>query len=363
MKNIFVSASSLSSGGGFNILLQFLENIDEDNNYTVLVSDTVSLAKLPDISCVNYIVAKGIFCRLAWDFYKISNFIKKSKLTFHACISLQNTTVNCNGIKQIVYLHQGIPLHDTRWSFFKKDEAKYAFYKYIYPFFIFRFFDGSTDFVVQTQWMKDSLVEKFNIKPTCIHILKPTVNKLFLEVGNNSIGSLRKKKLFFYPASPELFKNHLLILKGMLLLIQGGKEPNAEIVFTINDTDEDSRCIVDFVNSNNSLRPYVNFVGAVNAETVLDYYLKSDAVLFSSYIESFGLPLLEAAVLGKKILCLDTSFSREILSKYEGVSFLVNEPQSWANELSAIISKPKVEIYNGLEASSPSGWNNFFKLI
>ena len=48
--------------------------------------------------------------------------------------------------------------------------------------------------------------------------------------------------------------------------------------------------------------------------------LKS-VLLFPSYIETFGLPLLEAKTIGSPIIASDTPFSKEITSNYNNVNY------------------------------------------
>jgi len=49
-------------------------------------------------------------------------------------------------------------------------------------------------------------------------------------------------------------------------------------------------------------------------------YAKS-ILVFPSYVESFGLPLLEAKLTGTYIIASDTPFCREILNGYDNVEF------------------------------------------
>ena len=44
-------------------------------------------------------------------------------------------------------------------------------------------------------------------------------------------------------------------------------------------------------------------------------------LIFPSYIESFGLPLIEAALHADVVLAADTEFSRELLSNYSNVYY------------------------------------------
>ena len=54
--------------------------------------------------------------------------------------------------------------------------------------------------------------------------------------------------------------------------------------------------------------------------------------MFPSIVETFGLPLLEAKLSKTKIFCMETDFSREILTGYESALFFKN-----SNQLSDLI--------------------------
>ena len=62
------------------------------------------------------------------------------------------------------------------------------------------------------------------------------------------------------------------------------------------------------------------FIGSVGIEIVFEYYSKS-VLIFPSYIETFGLPMLEAKMHESPILASDCAFSNEILAGYDKAIF------------------------------------------
>ena len=64
----------------------------------------------------------------------------------------------------------------------------------------------------------------------------------------------------------------------------------------------------------------VKFCGQIPRDEVFDFYTRS-VLLFPSYVESYGLPLLEAKLTGTYIIASDCPFSREILSEYGKAAF------------------------------------------
>ena len=64
----------------------------------------------------------------------------------------------------------------------------------------------------------------------------------------------------------------------------------------------------------------IEFIGSIDIEAVYEYYSKS-ILIFPSYIETFGLPMLEAKMHKSPILASDCAFSHEILDGYSDVKF------------------------------------------
>ena len=64
----------------------------------------------------------------------------------------------------------------------------------------------------------------------------------------------------------------------------------------------------------------VSFVGRLNEEEMRKMYLET-TLIFPSYIETVGLPLLEAQVFDSWILCSNLEYSRESIGSYSKAKF------------------------------------------
>lgn len=58
------------------------------------------------------------------------------------------------------------------------------------------------------------------------------------------------------------------------------------------------------------------FLGTISREDVFEWYTKS-VLLFSSFIETYGLPLKEAQLSNTPIIASNTDFAREVLKDYD----------------------------------------------
>lgn len=105
----------------------------------------------------------------------------------------------------------------------------------------------------------------------------------------------------------------------------------------------------------------IHLIGVQPYERICEYYRSCDALLFPSYIETFGLPLLEAAMTGMPIIAADLPYSREVLDGYEGVTFVpYDDSQAWAV---AIDQLEKGKRYLPIDISTRQGWKELFEEI
>lgn len=353
-KIIVVNATALTSGGALTILRDFISNIDDDinNKYYIFINKNIIHHINIEKSNIKLITTNihTVINRIYWDFYGLKKYLKKHKIIPNTIISLQNTSINFEykkyHTKQIIYLHQGIPLSDKSWSFFKKDEIKLAFYKYIYPFFIFRFYNHKyTTFIVQTNWMKQALNKTFKINLDNIKVIKPNLSHIIsINTNINQINKLNltHKFVLFYPTSAVKFKNYTEIAYAINYIKNNKKYydlgldiNNIALYITIDKTSD-----LKFYNliKKLDLEDNIIFLGHLNYDKVLEYYNSMTALVFPSYIESLGLPLIEATIFNKPIIAINQNYSKEVLSEYTNKILADgNNHKQWAEAISKII--------------------------
>ncbi|HGS4980832.1 TPA: glycosyltransferase [Vibrio parahaemolyticus] len=368
--SVFVSATSIVSGGALNILKQFIINAKPNVEFIIAINSKVILeSKYTEKNNLTFIkvIENGRLDRLKWDVWKARNEIDKQKEKINLVVSLQNTTLNVGDIRQIVYVHQGIFLHETTWSPFKPNERKYAFYKYIYPMFIFGFARKNTQYVVQTEWMRRRMLQKYKISHENVFNIKPDIvpwDDISEPYSYKTGGDC--SRILFYPATGEIFKNHLLVLKSIKILhddfTASNRKLNLKAIFTLDLRTRSNLHISEYLDQNPDIKQYCKFTGPIPYYQVKSLYELCGVVIFPSSIESFGLPLLEASMLGKKIISLDTDFAREVLDGYSGVEFIENDSQKWAQSLSELSESACNHIPRFVPKYKTS-WHDFFELI
>jgi glycosyltransferase involved in cell wall biosynthesis len=158
--------------------------------------------------------------------------------------------------------------------------------------------------------MKKKFIEELMINSNKIEVKRPKVDITIKEQFWKTKDSL---STFFYPASGVVFKNHKVIVDACLKL----KEEDIgdyKVIFTLNG--DENKHIAKLYNTVEENQLPIEFRGSIQRDEVFRLYLDS-VLLFTSYIETVGLPLIEARMHGTPIIAPDLEYSNEILLNYE----------------------------------------------
>lgn len=315
-------AASKNSGGAFSVLSDFFSDIqlNGENHEWIFLLDEKHFIETENIKIEAFPEIKKSWVKRLWfDLFSGKELINNFEPDLY--LSLQNTATLGVKCKQYVYLHQPLPYQkEKNFSFFKIKEIKFACYqKIIGRIFNYLFKKTDAEIIVQTKWMKESIKEKLKNK---VHLCAPSVE-------NNYYYNIEQQydcNTFFFPASNFLYKNHEVIFKALKYI----DNKDIKIFLTIEDNDipneyKDSRIVC---------------MGKISREKVFSFY-KTGTLIFPSYIESFGLPLLEARQAGAPIIAADTSFAREILNNYKNSVFFNKDDAKKLADLMTNISNNK----------------------
>lgn len=302
---------SAEYGGALTILNQMYERaINDKNNKWIFVT---SLPALKETNCIKNIrytwVKKSWFHRLYFDNFIAPRLIKKFKVD--EVLSLQNVIIPKVKVYQTVYVHQPLPFIDRRFTF--KENKLFWVYQNIIGKIIIKSMKNADKIIVQTKWMKESSIKKAAVDRSKIFLESPTVS---FEVSKYFDNEAESYKTFFYPSSGLLYKNHEVIVQAAKILTK--RNINFKVIFTL-DTDGNKH-VKDIYREIKSNNLPIEFAGKLNYTDVLENYTKS-VLIFPSYIETFGLPLLEAREHGAPILASNMPFSHEILEGYSKAKY------------------------------------------
>lgn len=349
MSIIVVNATALENSGGLIVLRQFIEAIPEDGSvYILFVSNKVELhCKQSNVRLVPVKGVKPICKRFFWDICGLSRWLKRHAIKPNLSISLQNTNFRTGyKIPNYIYFHQSIPFVSQKWSLFIKDQRSLWFYKNIYPWFVALLINKRTSVFVQLEYIKEGFSNFFRFPLSRIYVIRPNI-ELFPQSTWEKLGLMDETVNLFYPATLFFYKNHALLVDALKRINNND--------FTLYLTCEKS---ASFEITNES---FVKCIGLLSRKEIGEMYRKADALVFPSYIETFGLPLIEAASVGLPILCADLPYAREVLAGYEGVTFIDHtNPEAWAKKIGSLVKGEKYKPYLPPETDS---WNKLFEII
>jgi glycosyltransferase involved in cell wall biosynthesis len=132
---------------------------------------------------------------------------------------------------------------------------------------------------------------------------------------SRNISSLQKNPRglrLFYPAAEYPHKNHAIF----------------EELLSLDLTELIDRLVLTLpTNQLGSESQWLSCVGRLNHAQCLSEYKKADALIFPSVVESYGLPLVEAMVMGIPVIAADLPYAR-VLCGDEGIYFNPESPES-----------------------------------
>lgn len=360
--NIVVSAASLRMGGAVTIYNQFISHLREEigeNRYFIFVNKVL---QQPDIKGVQYYVPniESRSKRNWFDNKGCLEILTSEGFKPDAVISLQNTAVRClHGLPQLVYYHQPLPFFKREWNPFKREDLEKFLYKHFYLYFVKKSMDENVQFVVQTEFLKRGLVKRLGIDNSRVHVCFPDVelpDAASIEPYPFAVNTCN----FIFPALYSPHKSHIVLLKALTLMKQKTDIGKVRLYLTISK--EEAPVLYNYVEKN-GIGENVVFLGRLPYQTTLTLYKTADALLFPSTIETLGLPLIEAASFGLKIVAPDAEYAHEVLEGYEGVSFAEAEsPSAWAEELNHILVGGK-QTFTSYKPKEKKGWKDFFEII
>lgn len=292
-------------------------------------------AKTPDVHVIN--PQKSLLPNIVWrifDVFFLRFFLDpKSKLITLGDIPLRGFA------HQILFVQQA-HLLKASVNPYVGTSLQFALQR-----FIFRFGQPYVKkFIVQTEHMKRGLMESYDISAEKILVVKhpsPLELRPYQTKNNKSI------KLFF-PASPYAHKNFEIIFKSQQLISQ--KMPMVEILLT---------CDKKFFPQLKPDSDNIVFLGSISdRQKIIDIYKDSDALLFPSKLESYGLPVVEAIQAGMPVICSNLPHNSELCGG-GAYYFESDDPQSLVNAILAFISDLKSRQLKMATPWRTQSWDHF----
>ena len=151
-----------------------------------------------------------------------------------------------------------------------------------------------------------------------------------------------------------------MLLKALARILDKSIDLGSKIRYHFTFNKGDHQQIDRFINKC-GFQDNIVYEGVLSYEQLLTLYKSAHALLFPSYIESLGLPLIEAASFGIPIIASDLPFAHDVVGNYEGAQFVqYDKPELWEK---AIISSCDKKSYTPMLTEIQNAWQPFFELI
>jgi len=254
-----------------------------------------------------------------------SSWWKRMRFEYHDCLaiskrykpylwfSMHDMTPNVRAEVRAVYCHNASPFYP-----FSCHEAlfdwKFGLFNLLYRF-LYRINIKSNDFVVvQQDWLRREFLSHYGVSK--VVVAHPSVDQLPIK-GIAIKKDLSRSYRFFYPSYPRVFKNMEQILQAARRLEESGFD-RFEVWLTMNGTETPYAAEVRKKYEDLSV---VRWMGLQPRAEVFRLYKEADCLLFSSKLESWGMPITEFKTTGKPVLVADLPYAHETVGEYEKAAF------------------------------------------
>ncbi|EIC2137224.1 glycosyltransferase, partial [Citrobacter freundii] len=263
-------------------------------------------------------IKTGWLKRLKFEY--ITSFTLSKELNPDAWICLHDMSARVATANQFVYCHNPSPFYQASHLDLKYDRTFFLFtklYKYLYRVNI----KSNKLVIVQQQWIAKYFKENYSINN--LLVARPEAENIRnRETAQCNSVSTGVKRLL-YPAFPRTFKNFNILLDAMAILKKQQIHiyNKLNIILTFNKGMTKFGDFIIFECERRGLQN-IHFIGLKSKEKLDDIYRnETDALIFPSKLETWGLPLSEAKEFKLPILSADLPYAHETIGNYERVNF------------------------------------------
>lgn len=311
---LIVYAPSISAGGGMVLLEKFLK--DAPGEIALILIHSCKFNGFAESKVVNSIAIKNLLHRTFYEIYLIL-FLNKDDILL--CFGNLPPMLK-HKCRTYVYLQNKFIISNEKFYGLKyKQKVKNFFLRFI--FLVIK--KNASHYFVQTQSMNNLLRHIIGTESAITTFPLTSIDKIKLSNPRKKFNVRLNNIRFIYPAFYNEHKNHFNLFLAWGLLADENIYP--ELILTIN-----AEIFKKFLNSPQLLKHSKNLkifnLGDVGHKFIVDEYASADALIFPSFQESFGLPLLEARNFNIPVLASELDFVRDILDPNE--TFDPNSPVS-----------------------------------
>lgn len=215
-------------------------------------------------------------------------------------------------VKKIILCHHPHLIDDDLLLIY---DLKIRIMEKLKRFWFFLTVRSSNRIVVESAYMRNKLIEKYNISEQIICVIKNSISHSLYNSRSTVISNVsheERKKSILYISRFEPHKNHAFLLD---LVAKSHKKLEAmETKFYITVDASRSRRAYEFIEEIKAqhLEHIIINLGELSHEELASYYEKSLCLFFPSRSETFGIPLIESMAFKLPIIIADLPYAHSM---------------------------------------------------
>lgn len=290
-QELLIDAMYINDGGGKILLDYLIKKLEKTDRKVFYLLDQRVKNKIPPI-----LNSKNEIIYLEASLLKRYLFYKKYNSRFSSVLCFGNLPPNIKLSAEVyTYFHQPLFLEiPQKMSFVQK-----LLYK-IKTVVLKKLIKNTTFFIVQSNFIKNRLAEKYSINQSSIKVI-PFYPEL------KYVDCLKIKNTFAYISNATPHKNHVRLINAFCQFYD--KYKVGILTLTVGESFEELIGIIDTKLKNGYP---INNIGFVDRTELAEVYSTQEYHIYPSLAESFGLGLIESIEAGCKVIGADLPYTYEV---------------------------------------------------
>ena len=362
-KTIVISGINIVDGGAKSVFDDLLDSIVQSEyvtkyHFVILVSRKELFQKYINVfEIIEFPKSKKHWInRVYYEYFYFKKLSRRLKP--YIWLSMHDITPNVVAEKKYVYCHNPSPFYNMSIKDIKYGWKYYLFskfYKYLYKVNIKK----NNAVIVQQQWMGKEFEKMYGVKN--IIVAQPTIDNL---PQIQTKVSKKQKTVFIYPSYPRIFKNFEFPCKVAKRIYESGKKDFVLLITLKGNENSYSKMLY----KKYSKVPTIKFIGLLSRNDLFKEYGKADCLVFTSKLETWGMPISEFKQTGKSIIALNLPYAWETVGSYDNSIYVDNDDyKALMNAMINVINKKRFHNDDLYEQNSnytlDYNWHQLLKTI
>ncbi len=181
-----------------------------------------------------------------------------------------------------------------------------------------------------SDWVRNEIIERFSADPDRVVTVSAFAETRDLaqdtEPSPRLAHILKKGPVLFYPAMTLRHKNHAMLFEAFGIASQ--RDPSLQLV-CVGAVGRDHDDLVALARASS---PAIHMLGHVSREDLDSLFLRSEALVFPSSFEGFGLPVIEAQHAELPVITSNTTALAEVAGD-SAIQLDPHDVEAWADAI------------------------------